>query len=286
MGMDSSGSRCVGLLMLVAGALPVAACGSSTGSTSTTTTSVESDGGGDDAGEPSEPSTHPDAGLVATPLPSIDAGGSTGTTGTTGTTSPMCGGFGSPIAACNTCTQDFCCDAGSACGADASCSNLFACIQACATGDTTCLTACENEYPGGLTPLENFDDCLSTECSAQCGLGSSGSSGGGSSGGGTGTAAKAGLGDPCVADTDCASDLCNGHWCTTTCVQNTDCASSSTSITNEAGELVWCVGAKSGTSVCFPGCSSVAACAAYGSGITCAATTATNGASTDVCTSQ
>ena len=256
------------------GTAALAGCGLSTGSTSTTTTSSETDGGDNSPTQPSpapsgSPGSADDAGLEPVVEPVIDAG--SGGLPTVGPTSPppACGGFDSTIAACNTCTQTSCCAEGSACGASAACEALFACIKGCASGDTSCEDACQTDNPDGVTPLSDFLNCLSVDCESACGGGLSGPT--------------AGIGDPCQSTADCATGECNGHWCTKTCTSNTDCVSTSQSITNSVGQLVWCVESAGGTNLCFPGCSSNAECSGFGSGVSCSETTVTNGSATDIC---
>ncbi len=205
---------------------------------STTTTSDLDAGDNADEGVPPAPSSppsppSPDASVTPIPLPTIDAGPLYPPV-----TPPACGGFGSSDA-CNACAQSTCCSQGSACGASAECEALFACIQGCTTGDVTCTTDCQAQSPDGVTPLQNFVNCLSTDCASACG----------------GSSPAAGIGDHCQTSADCASGSCNNYWCTKPCTQNTQCASTPQSITDAVGELVWCVETSAGAAYCFPGCS-------------------------------
>ncbi len=70
--------------------------------------------------------------------------------------------------ACTTCFKSLCCASFSACNASQDCMNLVNCIGPCASGDTACVQSCENSYPNGVTPLNDFGNCLNTSCSTQC----------------------------------------------------------------------------------------------------------------------
>jgi hypothetical protein len=188
---------------------------------------------------------------------------STGSSDTGSSTGEKCGGFNSSKALCNTCIQSTCCAQGSACGADASCNSLFACVTACGS-DTTCVSSCAKKYPSGVTALQNLFNCVESDCKDAC-------------------ASPKGLGEACTDDSQCLSGDCNGAWCTRGCSQNMDCRSTSTSITNSHGQLVWCLKSSAGTNSCFPGCKTNADCAVYGADLKCLAATAVNGSSTYVC---
>jgi hypothetical protein len=251
-------------LGVCAGVWTLAACSSSTG-TSTTSVETAGDGGSPSSSQPAATSTA-DAAPTPVSFPIIDAGSSQTPATTLPTqTEPVCGGFGSSDATCNACTQSTCCAAGSACGANAACQALFACIQLCAQGDTACVGTCESDNPSGETALTNFINCLADDCKMACGGG-----------------AAAGIGDPCQQNTDCLSGSCNGAWCTTTCTADTDCESTTQSITNSAGELVWCAPTSAGD-YCFPGCSSNADCTGFGAGVECITATVTNGSASKIC---
>jgi hypothetical protein len=85
-----------------------------------------------------------------------------------------------------------------------------------------------------------------------------------------------GTGTACASNSECASGAC-ASWCTSVCASNTDCG------INSYGGLTWCVEDNAGIDSCFPGCSTNADCAVYGSGISCKPATVTNGSSTTVC---
>jgi hypothetical protein len=55
------------------------------------------------------------------------------------------------------------------CDGDAECSEYASCFTACASGDTTCMSNCQSEYPTGYTDYQSYRDCICiTACPTQC----------------------------------------------------------------------------------------------------------------------
>jgi hypothetical protein len=82
-------------------------------------------------------------------------------------------------------------------------------------------------------------------------------------------------GQPCRADSECASGFCNGNgdgWCTEQCTSNGECT------------YGWCALNGNHLEVCFPYCSSTADCAQFGiSGLYCHSTTTIDGYVANIC---
>ena len=89
------------------------------------------------------------------------------------------------------------------------------------------------------------------------------------------TASGLAIGEPCDADSQCASGMCAG-WCTKPCGSDADCTPN----------VSYCVMATTGY-LCFPWCGpgSNTNCSVYGSGVTCQGSTSVGGVSTEVCSS-
>jgi hypothetical protein len=68
------------------------------------------------------------------------------------------------------------------------------------------------------------------------------------------------LGGPCSSsqESQCASDDCNGVWCTQLCASDSNCSSRTT-----------CAELPDGFHYCFPNCTSNSDCSVYGSNFTC-----------------
>jgi hypothetical protein len=41
-------------------------------------------------------------------------------------------------------------------------------VTACPTSSTTCVDNCMSLYPGGTTPLANYEVCTLTSCESSC----------------------------------------------------------------------------------------------------------------------
>lgn len=78
-----------------------------------------------------------------------------------------------------------------------------------------------------------------------------------------------GVGDPCAADSECASGSCN-DWCQASCaVGNSSCSSTPSRTLNNQGQANACVFTQANTYSCFPGCVTDGDCTVYGTGYTC-----------------
>lgn len=88
----------------------------------------------------------------------------------------------------------------------------------------------------------------------------------------------ASVGDPCTADTDCASNFCTSSdgWCSLQCTYSSDCGSPSD------GGYNFCVPTNSGYDYCFTSCSTSADCAAF-PGTYCKTANTTVGVEVKVC---
>jgi hypothetical protein len=138
-----------------------------------------------------------------------------------------CGGFipSGLGTTCDSCISGgSCCAAGTACGSNADCTDLLNCIGSCAANDTACVQSCASGSPGGVSDLQAFQQCIQSECSAECSDTSGGGGGGGGGGGmcgdlATGVAAC----DTCL-DTNCCSQnmACSGSMA---CLGYLDCLS-------------------------------------------------------------
>jgi|GEM_PF-3193290 len=78
-----------------------------------------------------------------------------------------------------------------------------------------------------------------------------------------------GVGDPCAADSECASGSCN-DWCQASCgAGNSTCSSTPSRTLNNQGQSNSCVFTQANTYSCFPGCLTDPDCTVYGTGYTC-----------------
>jgi hypothetical protein len=81
-------------------------------------------------------------------------------------------------AACDSCMGTNCCDAVNGCATNAECSALNSCYDACVSTDsgsadaggelTACFDACDTAHPNGTATFDAINNCLQTNCSAQC----------------------------------------------------------------------------------------------------------------------
>lgn len=104
--------------------------------------------------------------------------GSSGTGGTGGTTQtttassggggagPACGSYvwSTVNAGCSACMSTSCCDALQACDSGTTCGTLVACYNACATGDTTCVSGCQTAHPDGKAGVDALLACYDASC--------------------------------------------------------------------------------------------------------------------------
>ncbi len=98
-------------------------------------------------------------------------GGSAGTSsgGTGGGSAGAGGSAGGGGDTCTPCVEDNCAAEVDACNADADCTALLDCVQACS--DTACITECQTAHPGGATLFADVFTCTQQNCAAECGLG-------------------------------------------------------------------------------------------------------------------
>jgi hypothetical protein len=158
--------------------------------------------------------------------------GSGGSSGGSGADSGVCAAY-ADASACDACAASSCCSELTTCLDDTACANLDSCETSC-DGTTACITACQNQYPTGVSDLTLLFDCLSDRCTV---------------------CAQSGVGDPCRAPfPPCATGLtCNGDWCTETCVHSSQCTGFGTNGENGLGETNSCMITSSGY-FCAPGC--------------------------------
>jgi hypothetical protein len=70
--------------------------------------------------------------------------------------------------ACRVCIDQKCCSQFNACDNSPICQQFAKCVSACAMGDTACEQACATKYPGGVTPLDTFEQCGHQNCDIPC----------------------------------------------------------------------------------------------------------------------
>jgi hypothetical protein len=78
---------------------------------------------------------------------------------------PQCG----TVDLCTACELANCQDALIACGTDADCSLIIRCGALCATGDVTCINACQTMFPAGQAKFNALISCAANVCAGQCG---------------------------------------------------------------------------------------------------------------------
>jgi hypothetical protein len=74
-----------------------------------------------------------------------------------------------PVASCDGCTRDVCCEAVLDCEKATDCPQLRTCYQACTQGDIPCAESCRSKYSIGATALEAVDHCAQLSCAVPCG---------------------------------------------------------------------------------------------------------------------
>lgn len=80
---------------------------------------------------------------------------------------PMgCPGY-QPLDACTLCLYQKCPSQMNTCVANAACTQLLVCVDAC-KGDETCNNGCYTDYPAGLNDAGAVGTCLTANCDAQC----------------------------------------------------------------------------------------------------------------------
>ena len=164
--------------------------------------------------------------------------------------------------ACGACLKASCCVALAGCTEDPDCDGLSACIAACK--DSGCTAACLSAHSAtAVTELDAVTKCGTQSCQA---CGSNG----------------AGLGDPCTQNTDCASQVCLGRWCSLACTHDTDCKGSFADGTNKFGQQNACITTQLNAHQCFPGCTTASDCASFPA-TQCLGGTSNDGAFVKVC---
>jgi hypothetical protein len=168
---------------------------------------------------------------------------------------------------CGECATDDCCTEVEDCNASSTCTNLLSCEDDC-SGGSGCVSACEAQFPAGVTTLQTLSSCLSTRCPI---------------------CTESGTGDPCSAGYyACEPSVgltCNGLYCSKGCIKSSDCTGIGAGGANSLGFTNACIAAAHGGYTCEPGCGgSPAGCADF-PGTYCFATTDVSGASVSVCTS-
>lgn len=175
-------------------------------------------------------------------------------------------GGGCPVSAgdsqCGICATTSCCSELVECNSSTDCTNLLSCENTC-SGDSACLTACEKQYPTGVSTLQLVSSCLARDCPV-CG--------------------ESGVGDPCGPQYPaCVTEAtCNGLWCTAACVRSSDCAGIGADGANTLGFANVCMATSHGD-LCTPGCAGASNACADFPGTYCFATTAADGTSVSVC---
>jgi hypothetical protein len=161
---------------------------------------------------------------------------------------------------CDVCATDSCCTELEQCSALAACQNLLDCEDDC-SGSASCITACENQFPTGVSTLQVLSSCVTARCTV---------------------CAESGTGDPCgAAYPPCGSGLtCNGLWCTKACVHSTDCAGLGAGGDSSLGTANVCL-VTTGGDQCVPSCAS-GACTDF-PGTYCLTTTSVENAAVSVC---
>jgi hypothetical protein len=118
---------------------------------------------------------------------------------------------------CDSCLDGSCCTENKACVADADCTALIACGNACT--DDACLAGCFSAHPTGVAILETLSTCVETSCSSACGGGGGGTGGSPSA---CGFASGNTTCDSCL-DTNCCADA-NACLADKNCTDYLDCA--------------------------------------------------------------
>jgi hypothetical protein len=162
---------------------------------------------------------------------------------------------------CDQCAETSCCAELQKCAGLEACANLESCEDDC-NDVGACLSACQQQYPTGVSTLRDLDACVTDKC-VVCD--------------------ESGVGDPCGSIyAPCEVGLgCNGSWCTKGCVRSTDCAGLGAGGTSSLGVPNVCMTTPNGD-VCTPSCGAGGICSDFASTF-CLATTAADGTAVSVC---
>jgi len=142
---------------------------SSTTTTKSTGDSPTSDGPGD-GWKP--PLSLAQAGAHSTVIAALGKSGSGGggmRLRSGGSGGGTCGGLSTGDASCDSCLDASCCAESTACVADADCTALITCGDACS--DDACISACFSSHPTGAALLDSISTCLENSCMSACGGG-------------------------------------------------------------------------------------------------------------------
>jgi hypothetical protein len=163
---------------------------------------------------------------------------------------------------CGECATTSCCSELVECQNSTYCTNLLSCEDDCG-GGTSCITACQNQFPTGVSTLQLLSSCLTRDCLV-CN--------------------ESGIGDPCSPGYPaCETGLtCNGLWCTKACIRSTDCTGIGADGTNILGFTNACMATAHGN-LCTPGCGGTPAACTDFAGTYCFATTDDDGNLVSVC---
>jgi hypothetical protein len=78
-----------------------------------------------------------------------------------------CPGY-EPLTPCRLCLFSNCAAAMNACLANADCTQILFCSEACGPGDTVCVTGCNTAHPGGQVLAADVASCIAQHCGSQC----------------------------------------------------------------------------------------------------------------------
>jgi hypothetical protein len=163
---------------------------------------------------------------------------------------------------CGQCAGASCCSELTECQNNTACTNVLNCEDDCSNG-SACITACEQQFPTGVSTLSLLSSCLTHDCPV---------------------CDESGVGDPCGPQyPSCVTGLtCNGLWCAEGCVKSTDCVGIGAGGANTLGFANACMVASHGNT-CTPGCAGDPSACNDFPGTYCFATTDDDGSVVSVC---
>ena len=179
--------------------------------------------------------------------------GNTGNSGNTGCAPDCAGkecGDDGCEGSCGSCDNDKSCDEGK-CIENCECESgeikckdeytVLSCDNECSFTESSCKTEiCGSDYS-----YYHFCDSKGTTLETMCGC------------------TKGGVGDPCLKDKACNTDLCTG-WCSKKCTTWKDCAGDFDDGANMYGFMQTCIENAQGYRYCFPRCVSDSDCEHFG----------------------
>jgi hypothetical protein len=83
-----------------------------------------------------------------------------------------CGEFTTPVPSCQACRQASCCTPGTACAANADCTELDLCLATCSPNGGLCASDCESNHAAGAPAHDVLSRCVD-QCSSSCPVGQS-----------------------------------------------------------------------------------------------------------------